>query len=248
MSLKTFLKPKIKSFMKKTFIIKMISFFIFIYSRLIGLTTRWHIDNSSQIQKQLSQPSILVGWHARTVMLPFFWHKLANQKLNALVSPHQDGQLIAHFLKLYDINPISGSTNEKASQSALEIMRLLEKKQSIFISPDGPRGPRMRMKKSPIYFASKSGFPIIFATFSTSHALFFNKAWDKTLFPLPFGKGVFTLSKPLYIPSNINDEQLETYRLQLEDLANSINSSCDTQVGQIPVQPADPDEIKKKRY
>ncbi len=247
MSLKTFLKPKIKSLLKKTIIIKTISFFIFIYAQIVGLTSRWNIDNPQKNKELLKKPAILIGWHARAVMLPFFWRKFTDKPLNALVSPHQDGQIIANLLKLYDIRPIAGSTNEKASQSALEIMRILEKKESIFISPDGPRGPRMRMKKSPIYFASKSGFPIIFATFSTSHALFFNKAWDKTLFPLPFGKGIFTLSQPFYIPSDINEEQMESYRLQLENIANSANFFCDRQSGQIPIEPAAPDEIKKKR-
>lgn len=248
MSFATFLKPKIKKLLKHPLSIKAISLFMFMYAQFVGITTKWEIRKDINNNENVPQPSILVGWHSRAVMLPFFWHKLTDKKLYALVSPHQDGQLIANFLKFYDIDPISGSTNEQSVHGALEIMRLLENKQNIFISPDGPRGPRMRMKKSPVYFASKTGFPIVFACYSTSKAFLIEKAWDKTMVALPFGKGVFTLSQPFYVPADINDEQLEEYRLSLENIANEITNTCDTETGRPLVEPADCDEIKKKRF
>lgn len=248
MSLKTLLKPQLKKLLKQPIVLKIISFMIFVYTRMVGLTTRWQFGNRQQIDQILSQPLILVGWHSRATMLPFFWNKFTRKNLYALVSPHNDGQIIAHFLKFYGITPINGSTNEKAAQSAIEIMHLLKKQQTIFISPDGPRGPRMRMKKSPIYFASKSGLPIVFAHFSTSRSLFINKAWDKTLLPLPFSHGIFTLSQPLYIPADIDDTQIEHYRRQLENTANEISVICDKMVGLSPTLPADINETKNKRF
>ncbi len=248
MSLKNFLKPKIKKLLKQPFIIKIVSFFIFIYAQFVGKTTRWKIEDAEKICDILSKPTILIGWHARVVMLPYFWRKFTSKKkLYALVSPHQDGQLITNFLKFYGIDTVSGSTNQNATQSAFEIMHLLNEKQSVCISPDGPIGPRMRMKKSPIYFASKTGLPIVFANYSASRARVAQRAWDKTMVVLPFGHGVFMLSNPIYIPENLTDEQIEEYRLKVEEIVNKISFACDIMVGRNPVEPASPDEKVKKR-
>lgn len=248
MPLGNFLKPKIKKLLKQPFVIKIVSFFMFIYAQTVGLTTRWKFEDSKKVKKTLNETAIFISWHSRVVMLPFFWRKFVNKKLYALVSPHQDGQLIANFLKFYGIDTVAGSTNQNATQSALEIMRLLKEKESICISPDGPIGPRMHMKKSPIYFASKSGTPIVFVSFSTSRAKLVEKAWDKTMIALPFGHGVFMASNPIYIPEDINDEQMEEYRLKLEEIANKISFACDIMAGRTPVAPASPDEkVKSKR-
>lgn len=248
MSFKSFLKPKIRNFLKHRLVIKTLSLFIFIYAQLAGYTTRWKINGKKGSQFLLNSEAILVGWHARTIMMPFFWSKITKKSLYALVSPHQDGQIIANFLQWYKINVVAGSTNEKAQQSALEIMRLLHEKNSIFISPDGPRGPRMRMKKSPIYFASKTGLPIICAAYSTSNAFIMNKAWDKTMVVIPFDRGVFALSDPIYIPKDLDDKQIEEYRLMLENTANKLYSDCDKEVKRKPIEPASLDELKKKRF
>ena len=179
-------------------------------------------------------------------MLPYFWNKHIKTRLSALVSPHHDGQIIAHFLKRFDIKPINGSSNENSRQGALEMMRELLDGANIFISPDGPRGPRMRMKKSPIYFAQKSGKPIYCVCFSSNKAIVFEKAWDKTMITLPFGKGVIKISEPLYIPQDISEEEFEYYRKKLENIAIELSVNCDKDVGRTPCQPADMNDYKRK--
>ena len=164
----------------------------------------------------------------------------------ALVSPHQDGQIIANLLKLSDITPVNGSSNENQRASALELMRALMEGYDLFISPDGPRGPRMRMKKSPIYYAQKTGKPIICACFSMDKALIMDRSWDKNMVPVPFSKGVFCLSEPLYVPSDLTDEQIEEYRLKLEEIANKQSEECDRLVGRTPIMPSDINNTKSK--
>lgn len=237
-----------KKILKSRIAMKILAFLIYVYTGFAARTIRWNFKNSKNIDFLINNQVILVGWHARAVMLPYFWRRFTDKGLYALASPHQDGQIIANFLKLFKISVISGSTNEKASQSALGIMRLLNDGQTITITPDGPRGPRMRMKKSPVYFASHTGLPIVFVSFSTSHALIIKKAWDKTLVALPFGKGVFVASDPLYVPKDLNDEELEQYRIKLENIANDLNINCDKEAGIEPILPADQQEIRIKKY
>lgn len=248
MFIRNFFKIRFKKFMKLPAVIPSLSFLIFIYTKFVGLSCRWRLENIDEtLDKVSATNAVWVSWHSRATMMPYFWQKLFGRKMTALVSPHQDGQLIAHFLKFFGILPINGSTNQNPRQSALGLMRAMQNGYDLFIAPDGPRGPRMRMKRSPIYYAQKTGKPIICACFSTNRALIFDKAWDKMMIGLPFSKGVFALSEPLYIPDDISDEQLEEYRQKLENIANSLLDKCDRLVGRTPVLAADNDDYKKKK-
>ena len=242
------LKKTFKRILRTPAAIRFLSFLIFIYSKFVGLSCRWRFYGIDEARCAVAGTNaVWVAWHARATMMPFFWQKLFNRKMAALVSPHHDGQIIAHFLRWFHITPVSGSTNENPRQSALELMRALQDGYDLFISPDGPRGPRMRMKKSPVYYAQKTGKPIICACFSLNRAMIADKAWDKTMISLPFGRGVFALSEPLYVPAELTDEQFEQYRLKLEDIANNLSQSCDKNAGREAILPADYNEIKAKK-
>ena len=237
-----------KKILKSKLVICCLSFLIYIYSKFVGLTCKWKIKKLKNATKAAENTNaIWVAWHARATMMPFFWQKFFDRKMAAIVSPHHDGQLIAHFLKWYKITPVNGSTNENPRKSALELMRALQDGYDLFISPDGPRGPRMRMKKSPIYYAQKTGKPIICACFSLNKALIIDKAWDKTMIALPFSKGIFAFSEPLYVPKDISDDEIEKYRIKLENIANDLSSYCDKYADRKPVLPAPKNETKTKK-
>ena len=245
MSVKYFIKSSIKNVMKSTLIIRFVSFMIYIYAKLVGKTCRWNFSNTEAVQN-LKENAIFVVWHSRATMMPFFYRLLYKRQMAALVSPHQDGQLIAYMLKHFHIIPVNGSSNENPRQGALELMRKLQENYDICISPDGPRGPRMRMKKSPVYFASKSGKPVVCVCFSSTPAAVVKTSWDNMLIPLPFTKGAFEISNPLYIPKNLDDSSIETYRQKLEEIANNQLSKCDALIGRKPTLPAAFDDYKKK--
>lgn len=248
MSVKKFFKTNLKRMLKSPAILRCLGFLVFAYTKFVGETSHWKFEGLDEtLDKVKNTNAIWVSWHSRATMMPYFWEKYVKKRMSALVSPHQDGQIIANFLRWFHIYPVSGSTNEKARQGALELMRDLVDGADLFISPDGPRGPRMRMKKSPVYFAQKTGKPIIFVSFSTDKALIIEKAWDKTMIALPFGKGVFLFSEPLYIPENLTDEEFEQYRQKFEDIANEVSIKSDNVAGRIPTLPADVDDFKKKK-
>ena len=226
-------------------VIRFLSFMIAIYATIIGRTCRWKFENK-KVLDNLKENAIFVVWHSRATMMPFFYNLLTKRHMAALVSPHQDGQLIAYMLKHFHITTVNGSSNENARQGALELMRKLQENYDICISPDGPRGPRMRMKRSPVYYASKTGKPIISVCFSSSPAVIAKTSWDNMLIPLPFTKGIFTVSSPFYVPKDLDDTSIETYRKKLEDLANKQLIKCDTFLGRTPIRPAELNDYKKK--
>ena len=245
---KQYYKNLLKKITKSTVFARCFSFLMFLYATLVGKTTKWKYVGLDNFAKISNKPVIWIAWHSRATMMPFFWKKVVkNRRMSALVSPHQDGQLIANFLRWYGISPVNGSTNERARQSALELMRDLQNGIDLFISPDGPRGPRMRMKKSPIYFAQKTGAQIVCVCFSSKKAFIAEKAWDKTMIAYPFTEGVFATGKPLEVPANLTDDEVEKYRSELENIANKLSFECDKYAGREPVLPADENDYKMKK-
>ena len=221
---KKYLKKPLRKLGEHSGIVSSLSGFLYFYARFVGMTTRWHIEGWTEaLENARRQGIILVIWHGRALMMPGF--KPKDVPVTALASPHRDGRLIAGLLHKFDIKTIDGSSNENAANT------------TICIIPDGPRGPRMRMSRSPIYYAWKTGKPIICGAYSIENSFIVEKAWDKMMIPLPFSRGVSKTSRPIYVPTDTPEKELESYRQQLEQELNQIQSDCDREMGRRPILP-----------
>jgi len=63
-------------------------------------------------------------------------------------------------------------------------------------------------------------------------------SWDKFCFPLPFSKGVIIWGPSLYVPRQINADELEALRLDVEMKMHHLNNEADRLVGQSTIDPA----------
>lgn len=238
MKLKKAIKKKLRAFGKKPAVLNFIGGLAFCYTWLVGKTSRFENADLLYVFEDLIEKNdgaIFVTWHGRALMLPFFWHNYRQMK--ALVSPHNDGRIIAKLLRGYKISSIDGSSNERAFSSALEIVKELQKGTVVSLIPDGPRGPSMRLNKSVIYFAQKSGKPIMGFTYSAKNAYIVEKSWDSMLIPYPFTKGCIKATKPLYVPQDATEEELEQIRLNFETELNNLTFELDKKYG-LPEIPA----------
>ncbi len=201
------------------------------YLKFVGKTTRWQVSGVKETYELLDKHGsmIVIGWHGRTLQMPYFWNK--SRPLNALVSPHRDGRLIVNILKKFGIGNISGSSNQKSSEAALELMRNLQQGNSIAIIPDGPLGPSMKLTMSPLFYAQKSGKPIIGITYSTAGAKIVHRSWDSMLVPLPFRRGMYGITEPFFIPPNATTDELEQYRSTIESTLNELTWKLDKAMG-----------------
>lgn len=238
-------KKTLRKILKSKIVTTMISNLIYYYSLLVGKTNKWELKGVDEFNKFWEHDNfILIIWHGRALMPTYFWNK--KRPLDALVSLHQDGRLIAGFLKKYGVGIVSGSSTENARGAAVGLMHSVNDNKSICIIPDGPRGPRMRMNMSPIYFAQKSGKPIFGFTYSVKNSKIIEKAWDKMMIPGLFSEGICIVSNPIYIPKDANTEELEQYRLKIENIMNDMNLEADNKMDIQPILPAEKE--KQKRY
>ncbi len=231
------LRKRIKHFLKKiensSFITALLGCLIYIYARLVGWTTHWQERNIRETYQTWTENNaiILIIWHGRTLLPCHFWRNKKKFPMSALVSPHRDGRLIASVLRLFGIKIIDGSSNENACGAALALMRELQKGHSITIIPDGPKGPNMKLSHSALYYAQKTGRPVVGMTYSIKNAKLFNKSWDKMLIPPLFSQGIVATTQPFFISDKLSNEEFEQERLKIEQALTDLTWEIDKELG-----------------
>ena len=246
MTLKKKIKHLIRDFTRQPAVLNAIGVMAYAYTWLVGKTGRFEVHGIKELDQLANDNdgAIFVAWHGRALMLPFFWH--GTKLIKALVSPHYDGRIIARLLRGYGILSIDGSSDRNAVGAAVEIVKELNAGTLVALIPDGPRGPRMRLNKSVIYFAQKTGKPIMGLTYSATHAKAVKKSWDAMLIPFPFSKGKIYGTKPLFVSPDANEEEMERLRLQLETELNEITFRADKECGVEEILPGEAHLNKKE--
>ncbi|MGO9624114.1 MAG: lysophospholipid acyltransferase family protein [Steroidobacteraceae bacterium] len=130
-------------------------------------------------------PFIIAMWHGRLAMLHLL--RFGEQPLVALISSHRDGQLISKCAWHYNIQTVVGSSSRGGIGAARRLIRLAREGHNLFITPDGPRGPRMHANENIVDLSLLTSLPILPAAISTSGGKEL-ATWDRFLVPVPFSR------------------------------------------------------------
>ena len=68
-------------------------------------------------------------------------------------------------------------------------------------------------------------------TYSIAGSKIITQSWDNMLIPLPFHKGMYAITEPVFIPENTTDEELEIYRQKIEQTLNELTWKLDKEMG-----------------
>jgi len=208
-----------------------------LYIRLVFLTGRWSVVNGGHAQAlwDRNSPFILAFWHGRILMMPKSWR--ASVPIHMLISQHRDGQLIARTVSHFGIDTVQGSTTRGGSAALRAMLKFLKNGECVGITPDGPKGPRMRASDGIVAVARLAGVPILPATFATSRRKLLG-SWDRFAVALPFSTGVFVWGDPITVAKEADDAAMEAARQTVEDSLNTITRDADARVGQSTPEPA----------
>jgi hypothetical protein len=163
-----------------------------------------------------------------------------------LISQSREGGVVSHASRTVGAEVIRGSAAKRGQQKGgAEAMRSMARHIDgggiICMTPDGPRGPRMRAKKGPVQLAKLAEAQLICITWASSNRIVFKKSWDQFVFPLPFGRGALIWSDPIDPPApNASDAEIEAVRAKLESEMNRIAAEADRIAGVTPIDPAPP--------
>lgn len=204
-------------------------FLIYSYSVLVRYTTKWSIYGYSDVQHVVrsERPIIVAVWHGRILLSPKF--RLKPKRHFAVISLHEDGAYVSKYMRLHGISAVRGSSKKGALAAFKESLKQLKQGNVLVITPDGPRGPAMKIGGNIIALAQKSDAVIIPYALSTSRGKFLN-TWDRFFIPFPFAQGACIYGKPIEISNDMMGDELERARLDLEKTLNALTQQCDAYV------------------
>lgn len=207
----------------------------YLYIRLLRATTRIEFRGREILEEVRKDDGnyILVFWHCRLVMMPYVY---PDNRLVVLSSSHRDSLMLAKILRRFGLETAFGSSTRGGVAGMREILRKVKDGYDVGITPDGPKGPRRRVKPGVIAAARLSGLPIIPVTYSASSARRLG-SWDRTMLPLPFCRGLFIYGEPVRVPRDASPEQQERLRIELENRLDEMTDAADSETG---VGPEDP--------
>jgi lysophospholipid acyltransferase (LPLAT)-like uncharacterized protein len=207
------------------------------YLRLVYATGRWTTLGSERGRAIFdgSEPFIGCFWHGRMLMLPSFWG--ARRPIAMLTSGHQDGRLIARVIRHFCVAAVHGSSSRGSTTALRGMAQQIAQGSAVAVTPDGPRGPRMRAAAGIAMVAKLTGAPILPVSYSTSRGITLN-SWDRFLLALPFGRGVFMVGEPIHVPRNADAATVDAARRAVEEQLNQLTLEADRLCGRPPVEPA----------
>lgn len=138
------------------------------------------------------------------------------KKLYLLISPSLDGEIIARVSQNLGFSTVRGSMKRDGSKALREILKILKNGDSIAYTVDGPKGPIYKVKDGVIKIAQMSQKPIVPVVPSVNWKIE-APTWDKYKVPMLFAKIKSVFGEPIYVPKKLTDEEIEEYRLNLEN-------------------------------
>jgi len=201
--------------------------------RLVYRCNRWQTIGGEIPQKFWAEgkPFVLCFWHGRIMLMIHSWPK--NVPITMLISNHQDGRLIAKAISYFGVETVVGSTGKGGARAIRALVKTLKAGKYVGLTPDGPRGPRMRSSEGAVVIARLANVPIIPVSYAVSRGKNL-RSWDRFLVAWPFGRGVFIWGEPIYV----DRDNLERTRTDVERSLNSLTKIADQRVGRDPIEPA----------
>lgn len=195
--------------------------YVLIYLCCITIRCRNNSPENEDYFKNMSGKYILTLWHSRIFYLFYYFRNRPD--LNLLISPSEDGDLLARLAVLMGYSVIRGSTYKNSFTAARQLIAVLKKNKNIIVIADGSRGPRHKAQPGTVVLARITGSPLIPMTYSAKRK-FELDSWDRFLLPLPFTQCNLDFGRPILLPKDADKEFVE---IKLDELENSLNMMTD---------------------
>jgi hypothetical protein len=217
------------------------------YIRLIHGTVRWRIEGGASRDAIRSGRGryVIPVWHGRLLAIPGQKSRALN--VHALISANRDGDIIAACVARFGVPSVRGSSwnpnkadRDKGGREALDGARALllgTPDVTVVLTPDGPRGPRMRCQKGVAALSVSTGALVVPFAYATRRARVL-RSWDRFLAPFPFDRGAAVFGDPIAPPERSDPAALEAHRFAIEAALLEATYRADVLCGRDPVAPA----------
>jgi len=191
--------------------------------RTLRIECDYAVADSNPYQDPCGATFLYPVWHDSIVVPVFAGQQPATV---ALVGAHNDGSYVANILKSVGIPAVRGSSSRGG---AAALRRLIGETQGrhVVMTPDGPRGPRRKLKPGLTYLAARTGKPIAPTAFACSRPWRIQGSWTDLLVPAPFSTVVAMVGEPIEIPRKASREELDAYTVQVQQAMDRLNEKAE---------------------
>ncbi len=164
---------------------------VYVILTLLKMTLQFVHVNRSAVQDVWDKGGnfIVCFWHGRLLMMPFAKEGGGGK---VLISRHRDGEFIARIIRFFKLGSIRGSYRKEGSVSSLRtILQDLKHNVNVAITPDGPKGPRYKVKQGIIELAKISGKAIVPVSYGASKKKLFSPGIISSC-PTHFQRSIFS--------------------------------------------------------
>ncbi|MFP6766694.1 MAG: lysophospholipid acyltransferase family protein [Planctomycetaceae bacterium] len=164
-------------------------------------------EGTSPYDKGGPEQFLFCVWHEN---LLFGTHARKSHRASALVSRHRDGSLLDGALQVMGLTTVRGSSSRGGTQAVREMIEITRSRH-VAISPDGPRGPRRRLKEGIVFLSSRTGCAIVPCSAATTRPLVIRGRWTDLVLPKPFSRTWVFFGEPIHVPAGIKRDGIEEY-------------------------------------
>jgi lysophospholipid acyltransferase (LPLAT)-like uncharacterized protein len=195
------------------------------YLRLVWRTSRFVLEPADLYERLgPDMPVIITLWHGQHFMAPFLRRR--DDRVRALISSHRDGDLNAIAVEHLGSETVRGSGDHGGRFDRKGGVRaFIALRDSIFegwnlvITADVPKVAR-QAGRGIVLLARTTGRTIYPVGVATSRRITLDN-WDKSAINLPFSRGAIVLGDPIRVPTQADDDVLESCRRAVEASLNA---------------------------
>lgn len=216
------------------------------YLKLVYKTSRFQFEPHDALERiDRDWPVIIAMWHGQHFLIPAF--KRPKDDIRALISHHRDGEINAQLVKYFGAGLVRGSGLDGDPRGRAEDIRRKRGSAALRALTDALKEGATIVQTADI--PKRSGYaglgivtlarnaqrPIIPLAIATSRRIELN-SWDRASLHLPFSRGAFVIGDPIHVPGNIRKNDMEQYRLQVQDGLNLATTKANDIVNNIDVR------------
>lgn len=153
---------------------------------------------------------IYASWHQR--FFPGITFFATRRPIAILISQSRDGEFASHIVNILGWHAVRGSSSKGGSVGLQQLKELAMKGYRIGHIVDGPKGPFGEVKPGLLRIAQVSGMAIV-PTITSSQRKWTFRSWDRFMVPKPFSRVLIRFGEPVYIPTDLDEDEFEKKRL-----------------------------------
>jgi hypothetical protein len=170
---------------------------------------------------------LLVFWHET---LPIAAWRFRNTGYHTLASYSYDGEIVARVITRLGLAALRGSSSRGGADAVKRMEAALERRVTLALTPDGPRGPRRELKAGTAVLCVRTGVPVVPTALAVTRC-WRTKSWDKMVVPKPFSTIVCEYGEPIWPGAGHETTPIDEKREEIERALNALQERLERALG-----------------